>query len=129
MFILELKDAVSDLLISTKGHRSVIVLIKESSVYLCVTGIHNNTCIIINCKEEEKCFKDNEPINRNKQSMRSLFTNIWKLWKGELINKNTNMFVYLYCIILFFFPYLIKYFLTFHLKLRKNSIFFKFDRQ
>lgn len=103
MFILELKDAVSDLLISTKGHRSVIVLIKESSVYLCVTGIHNNTCIIINCKEEEKCFKDNEPINRNKQSMRSLFTNIWKLWKGELINKNTNMFVYLYCIILFFF--------------------------
>lgn len=66
MFILELKDVVSDLLILIKGYCFVIVLIKELLVYFCVIGIYNNICIIINCKEEEKCFKDNELINRNK---------------------------------------------------------------
>lgn len=60
---------MSDLLISTKSHRSVIVISEESSVYLCVTGIHNNTCIIAKCKEEEKCFTGNETVSQSTQVM------------------------------------------------------------
>lgn len=60
---------MSDLLISTKSHRSVIVISEESSVYLCVTGIHNTICIIAKCKEEEKCFKGNETVSQSTQVM------------------------------------------------------------
>lgn len=67
---------MSDLLISTKIHRSVIVIIEESSVYICFTGIHNNTCIIAKCKEEEKCFKGNKTVSQSTQVMQYSLTKI-----------------------------------------------------
>lgn len=88
----------SDLQISTKTHYSVIVISEESSVYLCVTGIYRNTCIILKCKEE-KCFKDKETISTSTQSMQFSITNFWKHWPGEVqsfntfINKNMYMYV------------------------------------
>lgn len=86
---------MSDLLISTKRHRSVIVISEESSVFLCFTGIHNNTCIIATCKEEEKRLKNNDTTSKGTEDMQFSLTNIWKLWKGKVqatkINKNTNM--------------------------------------
>lgn len=88
----------SDLQISTKTRYSVIVISEESSVYLCVTGIYRNTCIILKCKEE-KCFKDKETISTSTQSMQFSITNFWKHWPGEVqsfntfINKNMYMYV------------------------------------
>lgn len=88
----------SDLHISTKSHYSVIVISEESSVYLCVTGIYKNICIIIKCKEE-KFFKDKETISTSTQSMQYSITNFWKHWPGKVqsfntfINKNMYMYV------------------------------------
>lgn len=60
---------MSDLLISTESHRSVIVISEKSSVFLCFTGIYKNICIIAKCKEEERCFKGNETISPSTQDM------------------------------------------------------------
>ncbi|XP_052676292.1 uncharacterized protein LOC128157728 isoform X2 [Crassostrea angulata] len=80
----ELKDAVSDLLISTKLHRSVVVISEESSVYLCVNGIHKKICIIAKCIEKENCFKNNETKSNGTKDMQFSLTDIWKQWKGEV---------------------------------------------
>lgn len=75
----------SDLQISTKSHYFVIVISEESSVYLCVTGIYKNICIMIKCKEEEKCFKDKETISTSTQSMQYSITNFWKHWHEKIV--------------------------------------------
>lgn len=86
---------MSDLLISTKRHRSLIVISEESSVFLCFTGIYKNICIIAKCIEKENCFKNNETTSKGTEDMQFSLKNIWKLWKGKVqaikINKNTNM--------------------------------------
>lgn len=86
---------MSDLLISTKCHRSLIVISEESSVFLCFTGISKNICIIAKCIEKENCLKNNETTSKGTEDMQFSLKNIWKLWKGKVqaikINKNTNM--------------------------------------
>lgn len=85
---------MSDLLISTKRHRFLIVISEDSSVFLCFTGIYKNICIIAKCIEKENCFKNNE-TSKGTEDMQFSLKNIWKLWKGKVqaikINKNTNM--------------------------------------
>lgn len=106
VFFLELKDAVSDLLISTESYRSVIVVSEKSSVFLCFIGIYKKICIIAKCKEIEKSFTNNNPKRKGTEDMQFSFANIWKLWKGKVqasINhKITNMLVYLFRFILVF---------------------------
>lgn len=86
---------MSDLLISTKCHRSLIVISEESSVFLCFTGISKNICIIAKCIEKENCLKNNETTSKGTEDIQFSLKNIWKLWKGKVqaikINKNTNM--------------------------------------
>lgn len=72
------------MLISTKSHRSVIVISEKSSVYLCVNGIHKNVCIIAKCIEKENCFKNNETTSKGTRDMQFSLTDIWKQWKGEV---------------------------------------------
>lgn len=75
---------MSDLLISTKSHRSAIVISEKSSVFLCFTGIHKNICFIAKCIEAEKCFTNNETTSTGIQDMQFSLKNIWKMWKGEV---------------------------------------------
>lgn len=75
---------MSDLQISTESHYSVIVINEESSVYLCVTGINKNLCIIIKCREDEHFFKDNEKNSTSTKDMQYSLSNFWKHWKGKV---------------------------------------------
>eukprot|EP00105_Crassostrea_gigas_P039102 XP_019923250.1 PREDICTED: uncharacterized protein LOC105329427 [Crassostrea gigas] len=95
MILHELKDAVSDLLISTKRHQSVIVISEKASVYLCVTGINKNLCIIIKCREDEHFFKDNEKNGTSStKDMQYSLSNFWKHWKDKILLVILGVFIF-----------------------------------